>query len=371
MMLTNMSHAGRVTERAGDTTTARSYRTSFAERERLHLRQEFHFGRCAFKLNSTVATHGPIEWIKHQAGKAVSKARMKRDPAHFISRTGRRPWAKPWYWETLKSRSGYDAQKPRTVLVHVLNCWDHWLAVTHRPKKGDRRYADALVLARRVLRGWRHWTVWEKLLAPTWPQVRLNARLLPPLPTTSVSTLPSTSPTISESQADYYNTGGGWDRKVPLATWLYGASPWRLTLQEHEKQANLTGDHDRWRGAQDSLLQDFDRLHPGRMWLRSRHTVDFPISRSHCPTVLWYDFLPSRFTTQPFGQMLNRDRYSRPPPKFRYVVCHYGQPFSWHWIEAAPTFGPTHYVQPHGPATEWHEMVLFTMCRAQLRLLSR
>ncbi len=202
------------------------------------------------------ATQGPlqVEWIKHQAGKAVSRARIKRDPAYFTALTGRRPWAKPWYWETPKSSNGYDAQKPRTVLVHVLSCWHHWLAVTHRPKKGDRRYADALVLARRVFRGWRHWTVWEQLLAPTWQQVRLISRLLPPLPTPSVLTPPRTSPTTSTSQADSYNTGGGWDRKVPLATWLYGSSPWRLTLQEHEERAQVTSDHDRWRSAQDSLL---------------------------------------------------------------------------------------------------------------------
>ena len=35
MMPRNVSHTGCATERAGDTTTARSYRTSFAERERL------------------------------------------------------------------------------------------------------------------------------------------------------------------------------------------------------------------------------------------------------------------------------------------------------------------------------------------------
>jgi hypothetical protein len=49
--------------------------------------------------------------------------------------------------------------------------------------------------------------------------------------------------------------------------------------------------------------------------------------------------------------------------KFRYVICiicHYGHPFSWHWIEAAPTFGPMHCFQPHGPATGWQESVLFT-----------
>ncbi len=55
-----------------------------------------------------------------------------------------------------------------------------------------------------------------------------------------------------------------------------------------------------------------------------------------------------------------RERYSRPPPKFRYVVCHYGQPFSWHWIEAAPTFGPLPLGQQVQPATEWQEIVLFT-----------
>lgn len=206
----------------------------------------------------------------------------------------------------------------------------------------------ALILARRVLRGWRLWTVREQLLAPTWQQIRLNARLLPPLPTPPTPTRPRTSPTASESHADYY----------------YGRSPWRSHLSGHwgnAESVELTSNYDQWRSAQDSLLQDFDRLHPGRVWLRSWHTVDFPISRSHCPTVLWYDFLPSRFTTPPFGQMLKRDRYSRPPIKFRYVICHYGQPFSWHWIEAAPTSGPTHYFQPHGPATEWQETVLFTI----------
>jgi len=350
-----MSLTGCATGRAEDTTTARSYRTSFAERERLHLRQEFHFGRRAFKLNSTVATQGPLEWIKYQAGKAVSKARMKQDPAYFTARTGRRPWANPWYWETLKSRRGYDPQNPLTVLAHVFECWDQWLTVTHRPNKGNRLYAEALVLARRVLRRWRHLTVWEQLLAPTWQRVRLNARLLPPLPTPSVSTPPRISPNTSRLLADYYSPGGGRDRKIPLATWRYG-SPWRLTLQEHEERAQETSEYDRWRSAQNSLLQDFDRLHPGRVWLRSWHTVDCPISRSHCPTVLWYDFRPSVHA----GHMQKRERYSRPPPKFRLVICHYGQPFSWHWIEAAPTFGPVHCFQPHGPATGWQESVLFT-----------
>ena len=90
-MPTNVLHAGCVTELAGDTTTARSYRTPFAERERLHLRQEFYLGRRAFKLNSTVTTQGPLDRIKYQLGTAISKARMRRDPTHFIPRTDRRP----------------------------------------------------------------------------------------------------------------------------------------------------------------------------------------------------------------------------------------------------------------------------------------
>jgi hypothetical protein len=124
-MPTNVSHTGCATERAGDTTTARSYRTSFAERERLHLRHEFYFGPRAFKPNLTATTQGPLAWIKYQSEEVVIRTRMRRDPAHFIPRADRRPWAKPWYWETLKSRTGYDAQKPRTVLAHVFECWNH------------------------------------------------------------------------------------------------------------------------------------------------------------------------------------------------------------------------------------------------------
>ena len=352
-MPTNVSHTGCATECAEDTTSARSYRTSYAERERLHLRQEFHFGRRAFKLNSTMTTRSPHKWMTYKSEKVVDRARMRRDPTHFIPRTDRRPWAQRCYWETLKSCSGYDAQRPRTVLAHVLNCWGHWLDVTHIPNKHKRRYAEALVLAWRVLRRWRHWTILAQLLAPTWQQVRLNARLLPPLFTPSGSTPPRTSPTAPRSQEVYRNP---WDRKIPLAIWRYGASPWRLTLQEHEEQDPVTSEHDCWSSEQDSLPWDFDRLHPGRVWLRSWHTVDCPTSHSHCPTLLWYNFLPSSHA----DQMYRQDHYSRPPPKFRYVICHYGQPFSWHWIEAAPSFGPMHCFQPHGPATGWQESVLFT-----------
>jgi hypothetical protein len=352
-MPTNVSHPGCATGRAGDTTTARSYRTSFAERERLHLRQEFYLGRRAFKLNSTVTTRKPHKWMTYKSEKVVDRARMRRDPTHFIPRTDRRPWAQRCYWETLKSIRGYDAQKPRTVLAHAWYCWGHWLDVTHIPNKHKRRYAEALVLAWRVLRRWRHWTILAQLLAPTWQQVRLNARLLPPLFTPSGSTPPRTSPTAPRSQEVYRNP---WDRKIPLAIWRYGASPWRLTLQEHEEQDPVTSENDCWSSEQDSLLWDFDRLHPGRVWLRSWHTVDCPTSHSHCPTLLWYNFLPSSHA----DQMYRQDHYSRPPPKFRYVICHYGQPFSWHWIEAAPSFGPMHCFQPHGPATGWQESVLFT-----------
>jgi hypothetical protein len=195
MMPTSVSLTGCATGRAGDTTTARSYRASFAERQRLHLRHELDLGRRAFKLNSTVTIRGPHQLIKDKAEKHVDRARMRRDATLFIPRTDRHSWSKPWYWETLKSNSGYDAENPRTVLAHVWYCWDYWLHVTHIPKKHDRRYTKALVLARRVLRRWRHWTVLEQLLAPTWQQIRLNARLLPPLPTPSVSTPPRTSPT--------------------------------------------------------------------------------------------------------------------------------------------------------------------------------
>jgi len=60
-----MSLTGCATGRAEDTTTARSYRTSYVERERLYLRQEFYLGRRAFKLNSTVTNQGPLDRIKY------------------------------------------------------------------------------------------------------------------------------------------------------------------------------------------------------------------------------------------------------------------------------------------------------------------
>ena len=69
MMPTNMSLTGCATGRAEDTTTARSYRTSYAERERLHLRQEFYLGRRAFKLNSTVTTRSPHKWMTYKSEK--------------------------------------------------------------------------------------------------------------------------------------------------------------------------------------------------------------------------------------------------------------------------------------------------------------
>ena len=355
MMPTNVSHPGCATGRAGDTTTARSYRASYAEHERIDLRHEFYWTR-AFKLKSTVTTRGPHQWIQDTAEQAVSRARMKRDPAYFIARTGRRPWAEPWHWETLKSNSGYEARSPRTVLAHVLYCWDYWLSATHIPKKHDRRYAEALVLARRVLRSWRHWTASEQLLAPTWQRIRLNARLLPPLSSPSVSTPPRTSPTVPRLQVEHST----WDRKIPLATWRYGASPWRLTLQEHEEQARVISDYDRRRSESVSLFQDFDSRHPGNVMLRSWHTVDCPISRPHGPTVLWYEFWPPPWhPTWAFGTVQRQERYSQPPPKFRCVVCHYGQPFSWHLLEAAPTFGPLHR-RPVAGSTEWQERRLFT-----------
>jgi hypothetical protein len=54
----------------------------------------------------------------------------------------------------------------------------------------------------------------------------------------------------------------------PRATYYYGASPWVTSLQEHEERAQVTSSYNQWRSAQDSLLQEFDRLHPGRVRLR-------------------------------------------------------------------------------------------------------
>jgi hypothetical protein len=115
------------------------------------------------------------------------------------------------------------------------------------------------------------------------------------------------------------------------------------------------------------------------VWLRSWYTLDSPMcigrpkqwfrDDNNC---LWYEFSSSKGNDPLFGhwwRMGKRKHHSRPPLKFRYVVCHYGRPFSWHWIEAVPIFGPkfpplahgpTPYGEPRGPVTGWQEMVLFT-----------
>ena len=71
MMPTNVLHTGCATERAGDTTTARSYRNSFAERERLlvYLRHEFYFGRRASKPTALVAT--PLDQAQRLVDRAI------------------------------------------------------------------------------------------------------------------------------------------------------------------------------------------------------------------------------------------------------------------------------------------------------------
>ena len=178
------------------------YSASYAERERLHLRQETYFGRRTSQSSLVPAILEPVKRL-------MSKARLKWDTAYFQLKRGRLPVTKPWQWGQSKSLAGYDAQEPLTVLAHAWYCWGFWLDVFRRPRNVDLRYATASVLVRRALRGWRHWTIQEKPLAPTWQQARLNARLLPPLPTPAGSTRPRT---------DRRTTGAreGSTRNVPL-----------------------------------------------------------------------------------------------------------------------------------------------------------
>jgi hypothetical protein len=323
-----------------------SYSTSYAERERLHLRQETYFGRRTSQSNSVPAILEPVKRL-------VSKARLKWDTAYYQRQLGRLPVAKPWQWEQAKSQTGYDAQEPLTVLAHAWYCWGFWLDVLRRPNNDARRYVRASVLARRVMRGWRHWTIQEKLLAPTWQQARLNARLLPPLPTPAGSTRPRTVTAAPRAH-----------EKGPLATYHYGASPWRTSLQQHEEMAQVTSSYDQWRSAQDSLLEESDRLHPGRVWLRMWLIENNPV-RADSPR--WYQFRQLSDKYPPYGQVKRASYCSRPPPKLRCVLCHYGQPNSWHWIEATPAFGPGRYGSQE---TEWQETVLFTTagsCQGSIR----
>ena len=92
------------------------YSTSYAERERLHLRQETYFGRRTSQSNSVPAILEPVKRL-------VSKARLKWDTAYYQRQLGRLPVAKPWQWEQAKSQTGYDAQEPLTVPAHAWECW--------------------------------------------------------------------------------------------------------------------------------------------------------------------------------------------------------------------------------------------------------
>jgi hypothetical protein len=325
------------------------YSASYAERERLHLRQETYFGRRTSQSSLVPAILEPVKRL-------VSTARLKWDTAYYQRQQGRLPVTKPWKWEQAKSQTGYDDQKPLTVLAHAWECWGFWLAVFRRPKNGDHRYLTASVLARRALRGWRRWTIQEKLLAPTWQQVRLNARLLPPLPTSTGSTRPRTRTAAPRAH-----------EMGPLATYYYGASPWVTSLQEHEERAQVTSSYNQWRSAQDSLLEEFDRLHPGRVWLRMWLINDNPVNAD---SPRWYQFLQFSSKYPPYGQLERASYRSRPPPKLRCVLCHYGQPYSWHLIEATPACGPR---RDGFQETEWQESVLFTTagsCQGSIRWAS-
>jgi hypothetical protein len=325
------------------------YSASYAERERLHLRQETYFGRRTSQSSLVPAILEPVKRL-------VSTARLKWDTAYYQRQQGRLPVTKPWKWEQAKSQTGFDDRKPLTVLAHAWECWGFWLEVFRRPKNGDHRYLTASVLARRALRGWRRWTIQEKLLAPTWQQVRLNARLLPPLPTSTGSTRPRTRTAAPRAH-----------EMGPLATYYYGASPWVTSLQEHEERAQVTSSYDEWRSAQDSLLQEFDRLHPGRVWLRS-WLINCNLVNANSPR--WYQFLQFSSKYPPYGQLERASYRSRPPPKLRCVLCHYGQPYSWHLIEATPACGPR---RDGFQETEWQESVLFTTagsCQGSIRWAS-
>jgi hypothetical protein len=171
------------------------YSTSYAERERLHLRQETYCGRRTSQSNLVPAILEPVKRLV-----SLAKARLKGDTTYYQRQLGRLSVAKPWQWEQAKSQTGYDAQDPLTVPAHAWYCWGFWLEVSRRLRNGDHRYVTASVLARRALRGWRRWTIQEKLLAPTWQQARLNARLpvLPPLPTPTGSGSAERAPTCRQ-----------------------------------------------------------------------------------------------------------------------------------------------------------------------------
>ena len=274
------------------------------------------------------------------------------------------------FWQRYKAL-GYDAASSRSVLGHFLDAWYYWY--DFRRMKSHRQFcASASALARRALRGWRRWTVRTRLFAPSWQRCRIQPQWLPPLPARKAPARLQPRPALSY-----------------LA---FGRKFWRGKSGSQQELARAASRHDpkeekrlkrceEWTAAHLARLQEPYKLAPDRPWLRTWQSSTAPAviwSTRFCEgkTVLtrycrWRELcpiggpviFPLYDDVPPPGTQQYTLRLGRPPPKARFVLCHYEQPHSWHEIRACVTSDDTHWIQ-------WQESVISTTvgsCQGSIR----
>ena len=268
------------------------------------------------------------------------------------------PSAQP-LWHSFKTATGYDAANSRSILHHALHAWYFWHECSSA-KSHSQFCASASGVARRALRGWRRWMLRTRLFAPSWQRYRIWPRQLPPLPARKPPARLEPRPVLSHLAygRKFWRGKSGSQRELALeARWHDPKELQRLRLREEWEPAHLAS------------LQEPYKLAPGRPWLRSWQSSTAPAAlwqTRFCggKTILirycqWQELRPKGFPTSKHSKIPSpgAQRYTfrggRPPPKARFVLCHYGQPHSWHEVAATVTANEVSW-------TQWQEVVLNT-----------
>ena len=215
------------------------------------------------------------------------------------------------------------------MLRHAWRAWSFWREMHGGPKTSRQFCASASTLARRALRGWRRWTIRTRLSAPSWQRCRIQPQQLPPLPARSPPARLQPRPA--------------------LPYLAYGRKFWKgrstlrsiVSLEHHSKR------HEEWLATHHARLQEPFTLAPDRPWLRSWQSSKSSNIMTETRYRKWEELqsrplqfsfyhCDGRFPTA--GKRMYLSRNCRLPPTARYVLCHYGQPHSWHEIRAKHDF---------------------------------
>jgi hypothetical protein len=195
---------------------------------------------------------------------------------------------------------------------------------------------------------------------------RIRPQWLPPLPARKAPARPQPRPALS-----YLAFGRKfWRGKSGSQQQLARAAYWH----DPKKEQRLKRCED-WEAAHLALLQEPYKLAPGRPWLRTWQSSTAPDWRTRYyerKAVLtryyrWQELRPARYPDYgdipPPGTQRYISQNGRPPPKARYVLCHYEQLFRWHEIRATVT-------SDHLRWTQWQEAVVSTtvgLCQGSIR----